>query len=1267
MMDLGAIDKTDVIVFVTAFIKADDDSDSHRENLNKVILKVSRGNITFEKMVAEMGEHLTNSDETVRSRANLLLAEVLVRMPKLALKPGTMTFFITFFCERLEDFPSALSCLKAVDAILRHHKKDVAPENVLTIFRAIFQKVHVPSLSQALRQQSFTLLEKMFEEEAFVAAIKAVGREYTEGFIQAMEGEKDPRCLLKCLRLASLAVKHLGPFSDELTEELFDVTACYFPITFKPPPNDPYGISPDDLVGSLRSIFTSSPQMAPHILPLLLEKLASTMVGAKLDSFITLKACARAWGVKVLVAGPEGYAPNMPIKGVCDAIHREVTVGQEREVTKEALSVAMEIARLTSVQLLSSGDGEGWQQFTMALVQKAVGELKGARSIDSLLSRGANTLLQALARSSALVFEKILELVVPILLEKFNEARAKRLGDAAAAAAAADGGGGGCCGGGDHDHHHHTPSPAGSEAEEAALSMLCELGAAVDPHVDYTRSARGTPIAPYLQDLLAAFETAAAEVEGPIPCQCIGNLGTRHLLVRPPFPLLSDEEQRQWIHRWTGLLAGDEAASTAMEVDACSSASSSSDEASELQRVCLDALVAAGTKKIKTNTSIPLLLDITLPALMTSLRNQAGAGAALALEAICSLCAIPQIFEKAVPMLLQLAVYEAGARSGNEMRDAVAGVAAEPTNMLHFACLVGSGGEGGASQAQWGMQVKVLEAVAQILVLNQDNTKCMDQCVTEPLGAVLPLLPLLLRALLDTSAAISSLDVSADADSASDRFDAMLTPCVDIVRTVTQHVSAAVQQQLLRTVLSYFGTDAADASSPLHPDASAARQSLVLVFTAVVGSIRKESLQEPAPAPAAADGAVPPTPPTLVPAAELTSLVDTLLTMVLDGGGGEGGVAGVKVSRRRRNLLGASQCVAAIINKLDASDPTLEAILSGAVHQRLLPVVTKSCSSSSSSSSSGTGDVAMGDAEEEQQLETATDCVVWVAKALVLRNHPQAQTLVGFLVQLMVQQAGRLKDGPAPKASAAARAVAIGLRTIATDGLDVHTSTSPPATVLTRACSSSIALFHTQRFFAQVFPLVIGAIKDFTKVGAAEETRAAKHPLLLALVQVLASDGDSGGGRGVPTSVWTASAADIKQVVPPLLQALALPVDDPDLKLAALSTFKLLLGLCTTADSSKAGAVGGHSSVLEEISPHLSTAIPLMLQLSCFKSRAKVRLVALECLLFFLDRFPYSSLHSFKTEVVRELLKPLDDRKRAVRKQAVLVRNKWSVLTNSRG
>lgn len=50
------------------------------------------------------------------------------------------------------------------------------------------------------------------------------------------------------------------------------MTFCYFPISFRPPPNDPYGITADDLKVSLRACMAASPYFAKLALPLFLEK-----------------------------------------------------------------------------------------------------------------------------------------------------------------------------------------------------------------------------------------------------------------------------------------------------------------------------------------------------------------------------------------------------------------------------------------------------------------------------------------------------------------------------------------------------------------------------------------------------------------------------------------------------------------------------------------------------------------------------------------------------------------------------------------------------------------------------------------------------------------------------------------------------------------------------------------------------------------------------------------------------------------------------------
>eukprot|EP00624_Nannochloropsis_granulata_P006466 evm.model.NODE_48418_length_9585_cov_11.622327.3 len=83
--------------------------------------------------------------------------------------------------------------------------------------------------------------------------------DFIRGLIDCGEGEKDPRCLILFLKVISRAQSSFPEAADALIEAVFDVTACYFPITFTPPPNDPYGITPDMLA-----------QLAPPHAPTLL-------------------------------------------------------------------------------------------------------------------------------------------------------------------------------------------------------------------------------------------------------------------------------------------------------------------------------------------------------------------------------------------------------------------------------------------------------------------------------------------------------------------------------------------------------------------------------------------------------------------------------------------------------------------------------------------------------------------------------------------------------------------------------------------------------------------------------------------------------------------------------------------------------------------------------------------------------------------------------------------------------------------------------------
>ena len=110
----------------------------------------------------------------------------------------------------------------------------ISKEKSLEIVKTILRDVHVQSMVQADRLTVFTMCQFILGSEAIVAQIKEqkFASDFVYGFIQSMDGEKDPRNLYICFDCISLICQklNLGPF----VEETFEVFACYFPIDFTP-------------------------------------------------------------------------------------------------------------------------------------------------------------------------------------------------------------------------------------------------------------------------------------------------------------------------------------------------------------------------------------------------------------------------------------------------------------------------------------------------------------------------------------------------------------------------------------------------------------------------------------------------------------------------------------------------------------------------------------------------------------------------------------------------------------------------------------------------------------------------------------------------------------------------------------------------------------------------------------------------------------------------------------------------------------------------
>jgi len=106
--------------------------------------------------------------------------------------------------------------------------------------------------------------------------------DFVYGLINSIDGERDPRNL-------DIIFTFMPEFLStypllHLSEEMFEIFACYFPIDFNPSKADPEAITRDELAVKLTNCLVANNEFAEGTVVLAIEKLESELLVAKLDS-----------------------------------------------------------------------------------------------------------------------------------------------------------------------------------------------------------------------------------------------------------------------------------------------------------------------------------------------------------------------------------------------------------------------------------------------------------------------------------------------------------------------------------------------------------------------------------------------------------------------------------------------------------------------------------------------------------------------------------------------------------------------------------------------------------------------------------------------------------------------------------------------------------------------------------------------------------------------------------------------------------------------
>ncbi|KAH3672916.1 hypothetical protein WICMUC_004003 [Wickerhamomyces mucosus] len=271
--DFSQVAARDPSYYITQFLSADDINSSEAPVIQLSKLILSR-ELSLLKLIQLLGDYITADDDELRGRSVACLSKTLnnLSLEKFNFNANDLNVLAKFLLSKLDDVKSTSYALLGISSLVTDK---LSQDTVSFIIKELFEYKPESHLA-ATRYQSFLLLEKLYP-------LVTDQNQFIKLFIHIATNEKDPRNLLISFKLNSLISSKFTIVGDH-TQDLFDLLYCYFPITFKPPKNDPYKITQDQLKSQLQDALISNQGFEDDLIETLLEKLSNSSNVVKLDS-----------------------------------------------------------------------------------------------------------------------------------------------------------------------------------------------------------------------------------------------------------------------------------------------------------------------------------------------------------------------------------------------------------------------------------------------------------------------------------------------------------------------------------------------------------------------------------------------------------------------------------------------------------------------------------------------------------------------------------------------------------------------------------------------------------------------------------------------------------------------------------------------------------------------------------------------------------------------------------------------------------------------
>ncbi|XP_075146935.1 MMS19 nucleotide excision repair protein [Haematobia irritans] len=230
---------------------------------------------------------LTSSSVEQRVQGTLLYSRVLSKLPKDFLNEEQLEVLSNFYAARLKDHHNVIpAVIEGIEALV--HMQHCRGKYVVAVLQSFFLNTTCQSQLRSDRYNLFQIFK--YISETYVDDLKAMSGDFIYGIISSIDGERDPRNLDFIFTFMPEFISTYPLL--HLSEEMFEVFACYFPIDFNPSKNDPDTITRDNLSRKLTQCLVASSDFVEWTVALALEKLESDLVVAKCDSLELLYQAA---------------------------------------------------------------------------------------------------------------------------------------------------------------------------------------------------------------------------------------------------------------------------------------------------------------------------------------------------------------------------------------------------------------------------------------------------------------------------------------------------------------------------------------------------------------------------------------------------------------------------------------------------------------------------------------------------------------------------------------------------------------------------------------------------------------------------------------------------------------------------------------------------------------------------------------------------------------------------------------------------------------